>query len=416
MTDPADRELTLETQKLFAAKLTAAIGALRRLSPQRSEQDQFHMALHNHLGEPAHYILRIDLVKSLGGTPEFKSLLEFVCADRQLKRRFLGRLIGSPVEDSEGVHFVKVSLLRALSQVYFDPESTDPSVMIDDLVSFLRYPHIERHVHVDILNLDMPAETFAIGGFGTLRGFDPVEMKDFPGWVPRPPVDLMFTVETPQFLGFLSFPFQEEIRSRLALLRLGIHSLIACNNFYVQNIRPWEDRIPSSSVWDRVGGRHRDRTVSNGKFDWYSVEGVEALNARFKEFEWNRLNPRRLAIDRLDDGVFKFEAGHPDAILDFSIGLESIYVEPGSRQESAHKMAMRAAKYLGATKEDRLRIFRQMKDIYKARSTLAHGQSWTMNEKALLQMVTAAGLLGLTLRRMTLERRTELDFTELDLG
>jgi Apea-like HEPN len=413
----APQPLAESLRQSFTDTLAESLRGFSELSPGQSEENKLHIALHNTLNEPAQFILRIDVVKRLSETAEFRSLLDLVWRDEVLKRRFIGRLAGSHVENSEGMHLAKALLLRALAEIRYDPDDRPPARMMNDFINFLDDPLVERHVHVSLVNVEMPQEVFAIHGLGAIRGFEAVESQDFRGWTPQPPVDLMFSVRTPHFLGIFDVPIASHVDARIALMRLAVYPLIACYDVHVQCIRPWEDPFPGPSDWDRYrAGRLEKTWLPCRKIEWKNLEDVETLQAKFVNLPWDRLTPWRLAIDRLANGVVKLESKHQDAILDFAIGLESLYLEPESRQEATHKIATRAAKYLAQEKTERLSIYRMVKDIYKARSALAHGQPLDLDEKTLRQATSASTLLAWTLKQMTRNRVTRLDLTELDLG
>jgi hypothetical protein len=98
------------------------------------------------------------------------------------------------------------------------------------------------------------------------------------------------------------------------------------------------------------------------------------------------------------------------------IGLESILTEAESRQESTHKVAVRAARYLEKSEEGRREVFRLVKQAYKVRSTLAHGQAWELDQEGVGQIDKAAQVLARTLRLMALSHQSKLNLTELDLS
>jgi hypothetical protein len=409
------QELDHQVCEILAAKVSDGLRALSSLNIKDAE-NTLHVLLHNIRREPAPNILGIDVFQKFSQSSEFLSLFHFVCAHDQLKRRFLDTLAGSPREKPDGINYVKASLVRALAETQFDRGSTSIPEMIASFVEFLQRPNVEREVHVGVLNLDAPLEPLTIADFGTLRGFAMVESKDFPRWSRKFPPDFMFTIKTPHLLGRLRFPFEYHIRFRMAFLRIAIHPLIAFNSFQIQHIHPWEEPVPESVIWNRFWGRHLENRAPQATIDSRKLANIEILQNKFRQFNWDVQTPWRLAINRLDDAVFKLESGSPDAILDLGIGLESIYADTTSRQESTHKVATRAARYLAQTKNDRLEIFHRIKKIYASRSTLAHGQNWKMDERGLAQVIDAAELLGRTLRKMTEEVRSDLDLVDLDLN
>ena len=135
-----------------------------------------------------------------------------------------------------------------------------------------------------------------------------------------------------------------------------------------------------------------------------------------EKLEWNGGTPWGLALNRLDDAIFKLNSNSPDAILDLGIGLECLFTESESRQESVHKTAVRAARYLENTEQKRREVFGQIKRIYRSRSALAHGKSWTLDSGGLTQIELAARFLAASLKLMLVQGMTELDMEKLDLG
>lgn len=146
------------------------------------------------------------------------------------------------------------------------------------------------------------------------------------------------------------------------------------------------------------------------------VDEIECLVRNLAQFKWDTPTPWRLAVDRLDDAVFKLECRSPDAILDIVIGLEAVLTESENRQESTHKVAIRAARYLEETVHGRREVFRLVKQAYKARSALAHGQVWELGEDDISNVDKAARILARLLGRMARKQQWELDLTELDLS
>ena len=76
---------------------------------------------------------------------------------------------------------------------------------------------------------------------------------------------------------------------------------------------------------------------------------------------------RRLATLPSRAGRF----GTEDRLLDTAISLETMYSLDAP--EITYKLGTRAAHYLGTTGEERIQIFRKIKDFYSARSALVHG-------------------------------------------
>lgn len=81
-----------------------------------------------------------------------------------------------------------------------------------------------------------------------------------------------------------------------------------------------------------------------------------------------------LALRRLASGGSRDR--DEDSFLDYVIGIESILGDPG---DIGYRIALRLAVAIGTDSADRLAIFRNFKKIYKRRSTIAHGQSPSVN-------------------------------------
>lgn len=99
----------------------------------------------------------------------------------------------------------------------------------------------------------------------------------------------------------------------------------------------------------------------------------EALD--FKRF-WHRFRRTR-PTKALRIAVLRFDLAYrnedpEERLIDYMIALEALYT--GDIQELAYKLALRAAFFLGKTKEDRNNIFYFLKKAYAVRSQIVHGQ------------------------------------------
>jgi Apea-like HEPN len=259
------------------------------------------------------------------------------------------------------------------------------------------------------LHIRLAAKEYAIPGFGVLKGF---REHSHNGSVAL--ASLEFRVQTGHFIAASQFPLADEIRSRVALLRLIAFPLISYNHFHVEHIGPWEPPLEDTEFWGRFWAGKAAKVPCSILEDTHA-RGIEAVQLGFQHMKWNQLTPWRLAINRLDDALFKLECGSPDCILDLVIGLESLFVEAESRQESTHKVATRAARFLETAPDIRRDTFRKVKKIYKTRSTLAHGQKLELDAKGLGEVEEAALLLSRALLRMVELGRVQLDVLGLDL-
>jgi hypothetical protein len=287
---------------------------------------------------------------------------------------------------------------------------------LEDLLSFLMLPSVERRVVVPLLNIDLSSDEITIAGVGQLKKVSHVHAAPT-AFEPRSQIELSFSVTTAHFMGATQSPVWQEIRKRVTLIRLVTHPLVAYNHFWIQFFEPWEESVPDSQFSVRFWGwRSEKLKVPCLTLDEKHAADIELISKRLENFQWEKLSSWRLASDRLDDAVFKLECRSPDAILDIAIGLESVLTEEESRQESTHKVAVRAARYLEQTHEARREVFRIVKGAYKLRSMLAHGQTWELDLKGMNEIGKAAQVLARTLRNMALSQQSELNLTELDLS
>lgn len=78
----------------------------------------------------------------------------------------------------------------------------------------------------------------------------------------------------------------------------------------------------------------------------------------------------RIAVTRFN---IAYENEYPgDRLIDYMIALEALYT--GDIQELAYKLALRAAFFLGKTKEEKSSVFHLLKKAYTVRSQIVHGQ------------------------------------------
>jgi len=95
----------------------------------------------------------------------------------------------------------------------------------------------------------------------------------------------------------------------------------------------------------------------------------------FKRF-WHRFRRTR-PTKALRIAVLRFDLAYrnedpEERLIDYVVALEALYT--GDIQELAYKLALRAAFFLGKTKEDRNNIFHILKKAYAVRSQIVHGQ------------------------------------------
>jgi hypothetical protein len=79
----------------------------------------------------------------------------------------------------------------------------------------------------------------------------------------------------------------------------------------------------------------------------------------------------RLALRRFDAA---YERTRPeDKLIDYWVALEALFLKRKERMELSYRAALRIARFLGETPAQRLDLFERMKESYKARSSVVHG-------------------------------------------
>jgi len=397
--------------------LIEAVSVLRDLRKRLSvmQKTVYVLSLHRevHNAMSPFQAKGIPALEQLPSEPCFQSLLQFSLDEPTIREVFLGGVGTSLLDDPKTGEMTKGYVEQTLLRLCAFLEDQGPA-RLDDLLDFLSLDVVERRVKVPVLNVDLAGDEIALSRFGRLRRLRQCTINPRPA----PLVELSFSVKTAHFALAAMTPVSEEIKKRVSLIRLAAQPLAAYNRFWVECHLPWEEFVPdfqfATRFWSKSLTEHPVPLVEIGP---EHAEEIELLAERLLSSpHWNTVTTWRVACDRLDDAVFKLECGSPDSILDIVIGLESLLVEPGNTQESTHKVAVRAARYLEERIETRREIVRLVKQAYGARSKLAHGQAWTLDEKGLAQLAESAKVLARILGRMGLQAETQLDHLSLDLS
>lgn len=164
---------------------------------------------------------------------------------------------------------------------------------------------------------------------------------------------------------------QEDLRVGLDLLSVVAHhgiDLLAglCRGEkFMEDLDPNFQQCPPMSF--RSNYLRSRKTLTKQDVDKFQ----ESLQ-NWVEFRGDRSVPS-LAIGRLAASVSRQgRFGLQDSILDISIALEIMY-QIGN-MELSYKLAVRAAHFLGENSEKRNDIFREIKTLYTARSSIVHGK------------------------------------------
>ena len=120
------------------------------------------------------------------------------------------------------------------------------------------------------------------------------------------------------------------------------------------------------------GMRNVTRTiVSTEKVTVPKVSDAASLCEIMANLNSNTVERLRVPIYRWI--ASKTEKNYVDKIIDLGIALEAIYLSE-FKNELSFRLALHAAHYLGRDKEDRQRLFQELKFFYKYRSDVVHGK------------------------------------------
>ncbi len=88
----------------------------------------------------------------------------------------------------------------------------------------------------------------------------------------------------------------------------------------------------------------------------------------------NTIKGMDIAIKRFRSSIEKYMPYDTEKLLDLAIAFEAIYLNDGENKELTYRLSLRAARLLGNSFDERYEIFKLIKDLYKYRSKVAHGE------------------------------------------
>ncbi len=138
-------------------------------------------------------------------------------------------------------------------------------------------------------------------------------------------------------------------------------------------------------------GLVRQRGVRGSARDFYPAFGhdVTGLAAQYMKFRIRRAEVRPLkrvysalpdTDDRTTRAINRFNAAHgresqEDTLIDLWIALEALFSP--SDGELTHRIAMRAAYFLGSSPDERSETYKKLVESYKLRNVVVHGRRST---------------------------------------
>lgn len=408
-------------RKTIATLVQSCVSELgNHFPPPKSSMGLAQRVLFEIFQSPTADLLAPDKLSVFRASPPFSQLVEFVMSDGELCAAIWNQdyTFKNSSDRDAFQRVAEVYLFRAMAAIHHSRSVKADE--IDAFIDFLQLTEVEREVVVPLDRLDLEDRLYDLGDFGllTLEGATTNE-GDREQLFRQKHCLLRFKAKTKTYFGVEKFPFAEAIRNRVAAVRMAANPFASFNHFGISHIHPWEDRLRDEVFSDRFYG-HATRVISPSTENLVTISQpmtreMLKLYDICRAQKWKQISPWRLALNRLDDAIFKIESGSTDALLDIVIGIESVLVEPQSTQESTHKVAVRAARFLSTDTQRRFGLFKTVKELYSLRSKIAHGKSLGIDDHSVKLLEEGVRLVTDVLKKMLETGLTELDLSRIDL-
>ncbi len=183
--------------------------------------------------------------------------------------------------------------------------------------------------------------------------------------------------------------------------------LISALRIYKSGQVRYNTTVVRAGGWQPYGGivttSNTEKKMLFG--DLYKVDAQETTELKefwniFKQFDFNRNKFLDIAIMRLN---YAYERPKlEDKLIDFFISLEAMFLTGSEKSELRYRLAIRMAKFLGTTPENKNQIFGDIKKAYRLRSEVVHGVS----------VINQQEVSGLTPKIENYTRRSIRDFID----
>lgn len=82
-----------------------------------------------------------------------------------------------------------------------------------------------------------------------------------------------------------------------------------------------------------------------------------------------------VALRRFRSSCERYYPSDPERLLDIAVSFEAVFLNDNENKELRYRLALRVARFLGKTLEERVSIFETVKSLYDYRSKIAHGET-----------------------------------------
>jgi hypothetical protein len=144
------------------------------------------------------------------------------------------------------------------------------------------------------------------------------------------------------------------------------------------------------------------------------AEDIERAKGIFEKFNQlpDKLKARfRISIDRLNG--FNSFSPDVDKAIDLRIALESIFLDDNNKTELQYRLRLRAARFLGESVEDRVKLFNLFKEAYDSTSAAVHNGKIDAKKMQGLEIAARFGKKAII---KMIEAGGEINWQEIELG
>ncbi len=222
----------------------------------------------------------------------------------------------------------------------------------------------------------------------TLSELDNVVTGHSAPWVPalaRTAIEICggFTMRTDKDPALRELGVLQELEQKamdlLAVLRLVLDAPV--------------DRIVTATETRTLTSLESQRSVPLTRANMVAPGGaLTAEDIQTVKSVWNASRQHGLlALPLSRVSIAWMRSSHEDRLIDYWVGLESLFLQ-GMNDELKFRAAIRIAEFLGATGDERVRYFEQIKKSYDLRSKVVHGSRFRAADLAEAESATRAAL------------------------
>ncbi len=393
--------LSDELQRAWKSFVTRGLHTLKIRSEKEEIPEVEKVSLRVKDGETVEEVVRVPVYDAflersknqLSGLTEYLALVALMRADVSISKH-IGQIVRTAYGGGTASlwDYAKFPLARQLEKA--EPFVLDDKLLETTLSELLTFFSKETVVFLHVVplqNFDSEIEEIRLGPRLRVRRIDKDELLWLLNLIVMAGIMPFFkayqfkfvievTAESPKYLGDqgppipVSDPFDliGRIVTSFRLLKPG---KISCSMMRT---------IPAIQVPSLPSSGSSREPVPSWGSKYLLRRGEESTLAevwqQLENRDFNKPDPVNVALRRFNFSVERSQV--EDKMIDLMIAFEALLLnEEGS---PTHKLALRFAKLLGNTFEERMTLYKEMKGFYKIRSKIVHGESTRTDEQVVL--------------------------------